>query len=198
MVLLDAINKSITFYDFSILSKKEALLTLENENVFESFLTNNYIFDKLSCAREYTLEDARMIYKENLLSIKDKKLAVAHSTSELLADLLDLSVIYPDNYKDILFDLTKVYYEYNKYLFDNNAQIEIEDEHILKSIDKNLDDFLVQIENNSNVIGRISNCFYKYVSSSSLDKDKIKRHYENLSKNGKVKVFNKKKRGSNT
>lgn len=197
MVLLDAINKSITFYDFSILSKKEVFLTLENDNVFESFLTNNYIFDKLSCAREYTLEDALLIYQENLLSYKDKKISVAISTNNLVADLLDLSVIYPDNYKDILFDLTKVYYEYNKYLFDNNVQIEIEDEHILKSIDKNLDDFLVQIENNSNVIERISNCFYKYVSSSSLDKDKIKRHYENLSKEGKAKVFNKKNRGAN-
>ena len=33
---------------------------------------------------------------------------------------------------------------------------------------------------------------------ANLDKDKIKHYYDNLCKNGKVKVFNKKKRGSNT
>lgn len=198
MVLLDAIDKSITFYDFSILSKKEVMFTLENDNVFDSFLTSNYIFDKLSYARCYDLEDAKLLYRENLLSLKDKKLAVAHSTSELLADLLDLSVMHVDNYRGILYDLAKVYYEYNKYLFDNDVKLDIEDEHILKSIDDDLDAFLVQIEENDEVLERISNTFYKFVSSSTLTKDKMKKHYENLCNEGKAKVFNKKKRGSNS
>ena len=198
MVLLDAIDKSITFYDFSILSKKEVMFTLENDDVFESFLTDNYIFDELSYARDYDLEDAKLLYRENLLSLKDKKLAVAHSTSELLADLLDLSVMHVDNYRGILYDLTKVYYEYNKYLFDTDVKLDIEDEHILKSIDDNLDTFLVQIEGNDEVLERISNTFYKFVSSSALNKDKMKKHYENLCIEGKAKVFNKKKRGSNS
>lgn len=198
MVLLDAIDKSITFYDFSILSKKEVMFTLENDDVFESFLTDNYIFDELSYARDYDLEDAKLLYRENLLSIKDKKLAVAHSTSELLADLLDLSVMHVDNYRGILYDLTKVYYEYNKYLFDNDVKLDIEDEHILKSIDDDLDTFLVQIEGNDEVLERISNTFYKFISSSALNKDKMKKHYENLCIEGKAKVFNKKKRGSNS
>ncbi len=198
MVLLDAVDKSTTFYDFSILSKKEILLTLENADVFESFLTDNYIFDELSYARDYDLEDAKLLYRENLLSLKDKKLAVAHSTSELLADLLDLSVMHVDNYRGILCDLTKVYYEYNKYLFDNDVKLDIEDEHILKSIDDDLDAFLVQIEENDAVLERISNTFYKFVSSSALNKDKMKKHYENLCIEGKAKVFNKKKRGSNS
>lgn len=198
MVLLDAIDKSITFYDFSILSKKEVMFTLENDDVFESFLTDNYIFDELSYARDYDLEDAKLLYRENLLSLKDKKLAVAHSTSELLADLLDLSVMHVDNYRGILYDLTKVYYEYNKYLFDNDVKLDIEDEHILKSLDDDLDTFLVQIEGNDEVLERISNTFYKFVSSSALNKDKMKKHYENLCIEGKAKVFNKKKRGSNS
>ncbi len=197
MVLLDAIDKSITFYDFSILSKKEILLMLEDDCIFDSFLTSNYIFDKLSYARDYDLEDAKIIYSENLSFLKDKKLAVAYSTPELLADLLDLSVIHMDNYKDILYELIKVYYKYNKYLFDNDVKLDIEDEHILKSIDNDLDSFLVQIEENGEGLERISNTFYKFISSSTLTKDKTKKYYENLCSEGKAKVFKKKKRGSN-
>ena len=149
-------------------------------------------------ARRYDLEDAKMIYREKLLSIKDKKLAVAHSTSELLADLLDLSVMYVDNYKDMLYDLTEIYYEYNKYMFDNENDIDIEDEHILKSIDDDLDGFLNMVEEKSEILEIVCNSFYKFVSSSTLTKDKMKKHYENLCNEGKAKVFNKKKRGSNT
>ena len=198
MVLLDAIDKSTVFSDFTLLTKKEVLLTLENDDVFGSFLTDNYIFDKLSSARCYDLEDAKMIYRKNLLSIKDKKLAVAHSTLELLADLRTLRDICIDNYKEILYDLTEIYYEYNKYMFDNENDIDIEDRHILKYIDNNLNAFLVQIEGNEKVLEKLSNSFYKYISLANLDKDKIKHYYDNLCKNGKVKVFNKKKRGSNT
>lgn len=198
MVLLDAIDKSTVFSDFTLLTKKEVLLTLENDDVFGSFLTDNYIFDKLSSARRYDLEDAKMIYREKLLSIKDKKLAVAHSTSELLADLRTLRDICIDNYKEILYDLTEIYYEYNKYMFDNENDIDIEDRHILKYIDNDLNAFLVQIEGNEKVLEKLSNSFYKYISLANLDKDKIKHYYDNLCKNGKVKVFNKKKRGSNT
>lgn len=199
MVLLDAIDKSTVFSDFTLLTKKEVLLTLENDDVFASFLTDNYIFDKLSSARHYDLEDAKMIYREKLLSIKDKKLAVAHSTSELLADLRTLRDICIDNYKEILYDLTEIYYEYNKYMFDNenDIDIDIEDRHILKYIDNDLNAFLVQIEGNEKVLEKLSNSFYKYISLANLDKDKIKHYYDNLCKNGKVKVFNKKKRGSN-
>ena len=197
MVLLDAIDKSTVFSDFTLLTKKEVLLTLENDDVFGSFLTDNYIFDKLSSARRYDLEDAKMIYIEKLLSIKDKKLAVAHSTLKLLADLLTLRDICIDNYKEILYDLTEIYYEYNKYMFDNENDIDIEDRHILKYIDNDLNAFLVQIEGNEKVLEKLSNSFYKYISLANLDKDKIKHYYDNLCKNGKVKVFNKKKRGSN-
>lgn len=197
MVLLDAIDKSTVFSDFTLLTKKEVLLTLENDDVFDSFLTDNYIFDKLSSARRYDLEDAKMIYREKLLSIKDKKLAVAHSTSELLADLRTLRDICIDNYKEILYDLTEIYYEYNKYMFDNENDIDIEDKHILKYIDNDLNAFLVQIEGNEKVLEKLSNSFYKYISLANLDKDKIKHYYDNLCKNGKVKVFNKKKQGSN-
>lgn len=197
MVLLDAIDKSTVFSDFTLLTKKEVLLTLENDDVFGSFLTDNYIFDKLSSARRYDLEDAKMIYREKLLSIKDKKLAVAHSTSELLANLRTLRDICIDNYKEILYDLTEIYYEYNKYMFDNENDIDIEDRHILKYIDNDLNAFLVQIEGNEKVLEKLSNSFYKYISLANLDKDKIKHYYDNLCKNGKVKVFNKKKRGSN-
>ena len=195
MVLLDAIDKSTVFSDFTLLTKKEVLLTLENDDVFGSFLTDNYIFDKLSSARCYDLEDAKMIYRKNLLSIKDKKLAVAHSTSELLADLRTLRDICIDNYKEILYDLTEIYYEYNKYMFDNENDIDIEDRHILKYIDNDLNTFLVQIEGNEKVLEKLSNSFYKYISLANLDKDKIKHYYDNLCKNGKVKVFNKIKRG---
>lgn len=198
MVLLDAIDKSTVFSDFTLLTKKEVLLTLENDDIFDLFLTDNYIFDKLSSARCYDLEDAKMIYREKLLSIKDKKLAVAYSTSELLADLSTLRDICIDNYKEILYDLTEIYYKYNKYMFDNENDIDIEDRHILRYIDNDLNTFLAQIEGNEKVLEKLSNSFYKYISLANLDKDKIKHYYDNLCKNGKVKVFNKKKRGSNT
>lgn len=198
MVLLDAIDKSIRFSNFTFLDKKEVILTLENDNVFNSFLTCNYIFDKLSYARDYDLEDAKLLYRENLLSIKDKKISVAHSTLDLKEVLRTLSEINIENYKDMLYDLTEIYYEYNKYMFDNENDIDIEDRHILKYIDNDLNTFLIQIEENEKVLEKLSNSFYKYISLTNLDKDKIKNYYDNLCKNGKAKVFNKKKRGSNS
>lgn len=198
MVLLDAIDKSIRFSNFTFLDKKEVILTLENDNVFNSFLTCNYIFDKLSYARDYDLEDAKLLYRENLLSIKDKKISVAHSTLDLKEDLRTLSEINIENYKDMLYDLTEIYYEYNKYMFDNENDIDIEDRHILKYIDNDLNTFLIQIEENEKVLEKLSNSFYKYISLTNLDKDKIKNYYDNLCKNGKAKVFNKKKQGSNS
>ena len=164
------------------------------------YLINNITKSDLEIDRfdNINYHESLFDFKDKLLSLKDKKLAVAHSTSELLADLLDLSVMYVDNYKEILYDLTEIYYEYNKYMFDNGNDIDIEDEHILKSIDNDLNTFLVQIEGNEKVLEKLSNAFYKYISLTNLDKDKIKHYYDNLCKNGKVKVFNKKKRGSNT
>ncbi len=197
VILLDAILKSLSFYDFSLMSKKDVISSLENGNVYGNFLITNYVFDKISYNRNFDLNDAGDIYINELLSIKDRKLAVANATGALQADLLDLSVMYPNNYEDILYDLAKIYYEYNRYLFDKENKIDTLDDNMLKSIDKNLDDFLMRMKDDEEVLERVVNTFYEYVSFGNLDKDKIKVYYENLCKEGKAKVFSKKKRGSN-
>lgn len=197
VILLDAILKSLSFYDFSLMSKKDVISSLENGNVFDNFLITNYVFDKMSYNRNFDLNDAFDIYINELISIKDRKLAVANATGALQADLLDLSVMYPKNYEDMLYDLSKIYYEYNKYLFDKENKSDALDDNMLKSIDKNLDDFLMRLKDDEEVLERVVNTFYEYVSFGNLDKDKIKIYYENLCKEGKAKVFGKKKRGSN-
>ena len=197
VILLDAILKSLSFYDFSLMSKKDVISSLENGNVFDNFLITNYVFDKMSYNRNFDLNDAFDIYINELISIKDRKLAVANATGALQADLLDLSVMYPKNYEDMLYDLAKIYYEYNKYLFDKENKSDALDDNMLKSIDKNLDDFLMRLKDDEEVLERVVNTFYEYVSFGNLDKDKIKVYYENLCKEGKAKVFSKKKRGSN-
>lgn len=151
----------------------------------------------MSYNRNFDLNDAFDIYINELISIKDRKLAVANATGALQADLLDLSVMYPKNYEDMLYDLAKIYYEYNKYLFDKENKSDALDDNMLKSIDKNLDDFLMRLKDDEEVLERVVNTFYEYVSFGNLDKDKIKVYYENLCKEGKAKVFSKKKRGSN-
>lgn len=197
VILLDAILKSLSFYDFSLMSKKDVISSLENGNVFDNFLITNYVFDKMSYNRNFDLNDAFDIYINELISIKDRKLAVANATGALQADLLDLSVMYPKNYEDMLYDLAKIYYEYKKYLFDKENKSDALDDNMLKSIDKNLDDFLMRLKDDEEVLERVVNTFYEYVSFGNLDKDKIKVYYENLCKEGKAKVFSKKKRGSN-
>ena len=55
----------------------------------------------------------------------------------------------------------------------------------------------MRLKDDEEVLERVVNTFYEYVSFGNLDKNKIKDYYENLCKEGKAKVFSKKKRGSN-
>lgn len=193
LTMLRFIKNSIEFDDAYLMDKKD-ILTCVNKKSFE--LSNIYLFDKISYAKPFDMNEVHSIYKKNLDSFKDKNLVLIRSANDLSIDLLDLSYYDSKNYKDMFYKVLEIYYKYNKYLISINEVISLENELLLKKIEENLNEFF-NAKNIDDILYILCLDFYKYLYSSNLDKDKIDIYYENMKKRGKVKLFSNKKRGSN-
>lgn len=193
LTMLRFIKNSIEFDDAYLMDKKD-ILTCVNKKSFE--LSNIYLFDKISYAKPFDMNEVHSIYKKNLDSFKDKNLVLIRSANDLSIDLLDLSYYDSKNYKDMFYKVLEIYYKYNKYLISINEVISLENELLLKKIEENLNAFF-NAKNIDDILYILCLDFYKYLYSSNLDKDKIDIYYENMKKRGKVKLFSNKKRGSN-
>ena len=193
LTMLRFIKNSIEFDDAYLMDKKD-ILTCVNKKSFE--LSNIYLFDKISYAKPFDMNEVHSIYKKNLDSFKDKNLVLIRSANDLSIDLLDLSYYDSKNYKDMFYKVLEIYYKYNKYLISINEVISLENELLLKKIEENLNAFF-NAKNIDDILYILCLDFYKYLYSSNLDKDKIDIYYENMKKSGKVKLFSNKKRGSN-
>lgn len=194
LTMLRFIKNSIEFDDAYLMDKKD-ILTCVNKKSFE--LSNIYLFDKISYAKPFDMNEVHSIYKKNLDSFKDKNLVLIRSANDLSIDLLDLSYYDSKNYKDMFYKVLEIYYKYNKYLISINEVISLENELLLKKIEENLNAFF-NAKNIDDILYILCLDFYKYLYSSNLDKDKIDIYYENMKKRGKVKLFSNKKRGSNS
>ncbi len=193
LTMLRFIKNSIEFDDAYLMDKKDILGCVDKKS-FE--LSNIYLFDKISYAKPFDMNEVHSIYKKNLDSFKDKNLVIIRSASDLSIDLLDLSYYDSKNYKDMFYKVLEIYYKYNKYLISINEVISLENELLLKKIEENLNAFF-NAKNIDDILYILCLDFYKYLYSSNLDKDKIDIYYENMKKRGKVKLFSNKKRGSN-
>lgn len=193
LTMLRFIKNSIEFDDAYLMDKKDILGCVDKKS-FE--LSNIYLFDKISYAKPFDMNEVHSIYKKNLDSFKDKNLALIRSASDLSIDLLDLSCYDSKNYKDMFYKVLEIYYKYNKYLISIDEVISLENELLLKKIEENLNAFF-NAKNIDDILYILCLDFYKYLYSSNLDKDKIDIYYENMKKRGKVKLFSNKKRGSN-
>lgn len=197
MLLLDAISKSISFYNMSILNKKELLKNLISANAYESYVSKGYVLDILEFNRDYDMFDAIELYDEIYIDVRDKKIAAAEATALLGADLLDLSILDKKNYDSIIYELSKTFYEYNKYLFDQNIEYEKENEEIIISMEKDLDAFLNKVKDDYALREKVIYSFYEYVSCNKTKKQDVLSYFDELDNAGKVKIFSKKNKNSN-
>lgn len=197
MMLLDAISKSISFYNMSILSKKELLKNLISVNAYDSYISKGYVLDIFEFNRDYDMFDAIKLYDEIYIDVRDKKIAASEATACLGADLLDLNILDKKNYDSIIYELSKIFYEYNKYLFDQNYEFERENEEIIILMEKNLDDFLNKVKDDYLLREKIICSFYEYVSCDKTKKQDILSYFDELDNAGKVKIFSKKNKNSN-
>lgn len=197
MMLLDAISKSISFYNMSMLSKKELLKNLISVNAYDSYISKGYVLDIFEFNRDYDVFDAIKLYDEIYIDVRDKKIAAAEATACLGADLLDLNILDKKNYDSIIYELSKIFYEYNKYLFDQNLEFERENEEIIILMEKNLDDFLNKVKDDYLLREKIICSFYEYVSCDKTKKQDILSYFDELDNAGKVKIFSKKNKNSN-
>lgn len=195
--LLYAIGNSTDFYNTSLIDKKDMLKTLHNYKIFDSFIIKNYLFDLIEFGRKYSVDDASLIYYKLYDLENDKKIAVAKSTYELECDLLDLQLVDENNYDEVVYDISKIFYEYNKYLLDNGVKIEKTNKKIISMMEKNIDDFFSKLYQDGKLLESIIKSFYEYISCDELKKQIVLSNYEKQIKSGKVKIFNKKNKNSN-
>ncbi len=196
ILLLDAIDKTIYFGQLPLLSKKYMIRNIMDNNIYNSYVTKEYVYDVLEFNRPFAIYDAYLIYEQNLIDEKDKKIAIAKSVGDLRFDLNDLDVLDNENYNNVIYDICDVYYRYNKYKMDCNGETSTEVTSIINDMENDLDGLLFIVKNDSNVQDIVLSSFYEYVSASEIDKRRVQNHYKELVDNGKVKIFNKKNKNS--
>ena len=197
MVFLMAISDSIYFHNLSLIDKKQMINTMINEDAYSSYIIDDYLSDIISYNRNYNVDDAYNLYKEEYLNVKDKKIAIARATKNLKLDLMDLEIFDKNNYNEIMYDISKIFYEYNKYLFDNNLKSNKENINIISMMESNLDNYFKMLNENVVLVEMVINSFYEYLSLNKNIKQDIDLYFKNLEDKGKVKIFNKKNKNSN-
>ena len=148
MVFLMAISDSIYFHNLSLIDKKQMINTMINEDAYSSYIIDDYLSDIISYNRNYNVDDAYNLYKGEYLNAKDKKIAIARATKNLKLDLMDLEIFDKNNYNEIMYDISKIFYEYNKYLFDNNLKSNKENINIISMMESNLDNYFKMLNEN--------------------------------------------------
>ena len=117
------------------------------------------------------------------------------STSCLESELLTLSALDGRNCNNLIYEILKKFYIYNKYLLDNDNQVDDEIIHILSLIENDADNFFDDYEINIELQSKIFISYYEYVSNYIIDKEKINLYYKENCK-GISKIFNKKNKNS--
>lgn len=84
---------------------------LSKNNMFSYFLNKNYILDVLDYNRKYELIDACLFYYDALEDEKDKKISIAQATDLLCDDLIMLYSYNEDEYRDIFYKISELFYK---------------------------------------------------------------------------------------
>lgn len=196
MVLLDAIDNSIYFDELPLLSKKSVIENIKGNNIYDYFITKEYVNDMIEYSRDFSLYDAYLIYENNLISEKDRKIAIALSVNDLKYDLLDLEALYENNYDDIIYDICDICYKYNRYKIDFENLKDDDCISMVNDIEKDFDLFLFNVKQDSEKQEKVLSSFYEYVSCNEFEKQRVQIHFKELLDKGKVKKFNKKNKNS--
>lgn len=194
--LLNAIDISISYDELNFMDKKEIALVLLNKNMYKNYIVKNYMFDVFDSVREYTYFDSIDIYTNNMEFYDDIKTATTVSSVMLEDDLKILSEMDKNNYNDLIYDITKIYYKCMKYFIEKDLDYEKDDFDIVNKIEKDLNTFLVEVINNPIELHCISRGFYEYFSYEAEKKKDIDDFYNNLTDEGRAKKFIKKQKNS--
>ena len=192
------ISNSIYFYCLPIIDKKEILNNLLKVNAYESYVSkNNILLDVVEFNRNYDIKDMIDLYKEAYYDSQDEKIAIAYATRYLITDLEDLQLIDEKNYNDIIYELSRLFYEYNKYLFDKENNINEENKKIIIMMENDLDNCLKEVKKDYKIREIIVNSFYNFINCNITKKEEILSYFDKLVESGKVKIFRKKNKNSN-
>ena len=194
--LLNAIDISISYEELNFVDKIEIILVLLNKNMYKNYVNKNYMFDIIDNAREYTYFDAIDIYNSNMDYYDDIKVSTTVSSVMLADDLKLINELDKNNYNDVIYDITKIYYKCMKYAIEKDLVYEKEDFDIIIKIEKDLNIFLEKIINNPIELQCLTRGFYEYFSYEKEKKKDIDDFYNNLSDEGRAKKFIRKQKNS--
>lgn len=193
--LLIMIKNSILFNNMSLLDKKTLYLCMMKNDVYKDFVTDDYKYDLIESNRKYNVYDAYLLYDNNLLFEKNKESAIDVSSNELFEDLVDVSTIDMENYDDIIYDVCNIFYKYAKYKIENqNAGLMLV--WLVNELEEGYASFSKKMSNDTDVESTVLQVFYEYLSLNYFEKMKVQSFYNELKKDGKVKILSKKNKNS--
>ena len=189
---LDAINFSVEYCFMGIPEKREMIEKLSKNNMFSYFLNKNYILDVLDYNRKYELSDACSFYYDALEDERDKKISIAQAADLLCDDLIMLYSYNEDEYRDIFYKISEVFYKNFKYKRFIGKDILDEEVNIINLMETNFDKYLKYSSDNLKIREIVINGFYEFVSLNDVQKQNIIDYYNELEGGNKSKNFIKK------
>ena len=189
---LDAIDLSIEYCFMGIPEKREMIENLSKNNMYSYFLNKNYILDVLDYKRKYELSDACSFYYDALEEEKDKKMSIAQATDLLCDDLIMLYSYNEDEYRDIFYKISELFYKNFKYKKFIGKCILDEEVSVVNLMESDFDKYLKYSSDNLKIREIVINGFYEFVSLNDVQKQNIIDYYNGLEGGHKSKSFIKK------
>lgn len=195
--LYEFICQSMCYYIFGYTDKYNMINLLNSNDLYKGFITKNYLFDMASIVRDYDLEDAVDLYYEAYEEEQDEKIAVSTATCYLQKELIELSIINYDNYKDFCSQILNIFYMYVKYLVDKGYDVSKDELQVMNLIENDYDKFFSDFCDTNLMVMVVLDTFYKYLTCGKLEKKSINDYYQKLKNSGKLKKLDKKNKNSN-
>ena len=191
-MFLNIIYYSIEYYLMGMPEKREMLEKLLKNNMYDYFLNKNYILDVLDYKRKYELSDACSFYYEALEEEKDKKISIAQATDLLCDDLIMLYSYNEDEYRDIFYKISELFYKTFKYKQFIGKNVLDEEVSVVSLMESDFDKYLKDSSNNLSMREIVINGFYEFVSLNDVQRQNIIDYYNDLEGKHKLKNFTKK------
>ncbi len=155
--------------------------------------------NKISKVSSYYMEDVKNInkiiptsiiikkYKENFEITKDKLVATEDTICEMIDYLIDLEEEDYNAYESFFSDMLDVYYIYNKYLIENEMEVDEYANDIVDKLDRDKDGFINYSSANEYAIEPVIRDYLNYSLLNDEEKKKINAYaYER----GEYNIFN--------
>lgn len=189
---LDAIDFSIEYCFMGMPEKREMIEALSKNNMYAYFLNKNYILDVLDYKRKYELSDACLLYYDTLENEKDKRISIAQAVDLLCDDLIMLYSYNENEYIDIFYKISELFYKSFKYKKFIGKGVLDEEVSVVDLMEKDFDKYLKDSSDNLRIREIVINGFYEFVSLNDVQKQNIIDYYNGLEGGHRSKNFTKK------